>query len=62
MSPVKINVISGTIFETLHNIDGLSNELKILSFVGGGCGKMEQFPLPVGFGGPKVKIKEMMIS
>lgn len=60
--PVKVNVITGTVFQTLNDIDGLSNELKILSFAGGGCGKMEQWPLPVGFGGPKVRIREMMVS
>jgi TldD protein len=60
--PVKVNVISGTIFETLYNIDALSDEVKIFSFVGGGCGKMEQMPLSVGFGGPKVRVKEMNVS
>lgn len=59
---VKLNVISGSVFETLYNIDGLTNEIKLLSFVGGGCGKMEQWPLPVGFGGPKVRISKMMVS
>ncbi|PID30055.1 MAG: peptidase [Candidatus Cloacimonadota bacterium] len=62
--PVKINVISGTVFETLEKISGLSNEIKIISNVFGGCGKMEQsiFTLPVGMGGPKVKVDEMMVS
>ncbi len=62
--PVKINVISGTVFETLNKISGLSNEVKIVSNVFGGCGKGEQsvVMLPVGMGGPKVKVDEMMVS
>ncbi|MBN1967815.1 MAG: TldD/PmbA family protein [Candidatus Delongbacteria bacterium] len=60
--PVKINVITGNIFETLHKIDGVGNEVKLFSFVGGGCGKMEQYPLSVGLGGPKVRVSEMMVS
>jgi TldD protein len=60
--PVKISVISGTVFETLGEIDGLSDRLEIQSFVGGGCGKMEQNPLPVGFGGPYVRIRKMNVQ
>lgn len=62
VEPVNISVISGTVFETLSLIDGLSNELKLLSFVTGGCGKMEQYPLPVGFGGPYVRVRSMMVQ
>jgi len=60
--PVKISVISGTVFGTLSEIDGLSNMLELYSFVMGGCGKMEQFPLPVGFGGPYVRVKSMNVQ
>lgn len=60
--PVNVSVITGSVFDTLAEIDGLSSELKILSFVTGGCGKMEQFPLPVGFGGPYVRIKTMNVQ
>lgn len=62
VEPVKISVISGTVFETLKNIDGISKEFQILSFVTGGCGKMEQWPLPVGFGGPYVKVLNMNVQ
>ncbi|MFD3156872.1 TldD/PmbA family protein [Haloimpatiens sp. FM7330] len=62
VEPVKISVISGTVFETLKNVDGLSKELQMLSFVTGGCGKMDQFPLPVGFGGPYVKVLNMNVQ
>ena len=57
--PVNISVISGNVFETLNLIDGLSDKLTLLSFSMGGCGKMEQHPLPVGFGGPYVRVKEL---
>lgn len=60
--PVKIAVITGDVFKTLSLVDGLSREHELLSFVTGGCGKMEQMPLPVGFGGPYMRIKEMGVQ
>lgn len=60
--PVKFSVITGNVMTTLDKIEAISNELKILSFVGGGCGKMEQYPLPVSFGGPFVKISEINVQ
>lgn len=61
-SPVQISVVTGNVFETLGLIDGLSKELTMLSFVTGGCGKMEQHPLPVGFGGPYVRVSRMKVQ
>ncbi|MBR0082153.1 MAG: TldD/PmbA family protein [Clostridia bacterium] len=60
--PVQISVISGNVFETLGLIDGLTKDVEMLSFVTGGCGKMEQHPLPVGFGGPYVRVSEMNVQ
>lgn len=60
--PVQISVISGNVFETLGLIDGLADDLEMKSFVMGGCGKMEQFPLPVGFGGPHVRVSKMKVQ
>ncbi len=60
--PVKISVITGSVFETLGLIDGLSNKVESFSFVTGGCGKMEQFPLNVAFGGPYVRISKMNVQ
>ncbi len=60
--PVKIAVITGDVFKTLSLVDGLSKEHELLSFVTGGCGKMEQMPLPVGFGGPYMRVKEMGVQ
>lgn len=60
--PVQISVITGNVFETLGLIDGLSDKVEMKSFVAGGCGKMEQFPLPVGFGGPYVRVSKMNVQ
>lgn len=60
--PVQISVISGSVFETLGLIDGLSDTVEMRSFVSGGCGKMEQYPLPVGFGGPYVRVSKMKVQ
>jgi len=60
--PVKVSVVTGNVFETLGQIDGLSDELELLSFTMGGCGKMEQYPLPVGFGGPWVRVQGLNVQ
>ena len=60
--PVQISVITGSVFETLGLIDGLTKDVELLSFVTGGCGKMEQMGLPVGFGGPYVRISTMTVQ
>jgi TldD protein len=60
--PAQISVITGSVFETLGLIDGLTKEVTLLSFVTGGCGKMEQMGLPVGFGGPYVRVSEMNVQ
>ncbi len=60
--PVQISVITGSVFETLGLIDGLTKDVEMLSFVTGGCGKMEQANLPVGFGGPYVRVSSMNVQ
>lgn len=60
--PVKIAVLTGNVFETLGLIDGVANDLTLLSFVTSGCGKMEQFPLNVGLGGPHIRISKMNVQ
>jgi TldD protein len=60
-TPVKLSVITGNVFETLELVDAVSKEFELLSFVGGGCGKMEQFPLPVGFGGPYTLVRKLNV-
>lgn len=60
--PVQISVLTGSVFETLGLIDGLTRDVHLLSFVTGGCGKMEQMNLPVGFGGPYVRVASMNVQ
>lgn len=60
--PVNVSVITGNVFETLGEIDGISDRLELPSLVGGGCGKMEQTGLPVGFGGPYVRVRSMNVQ
>lgn len=60
--PVKISVITGNVMKTLNEIDGLSDTLELKSFVLGGCGKMEQQPLRVGFGGPYVRVNGINVQ
>ena len=59
--PVRVSVVTGDVFDTLGDIDGLSDKIELLSFTLGGCGKMEQAPLPVGFGGPWVRVKKLTV-
>lgn len=60
--PVKISVITGDVFTTLGLIDGLSNKIEFSCFVLGGCGKFGQGPLPVGQGGPYVRVSKMFVQ
>jgi len=58
---VKDVILSGNLFTTLMNIDAVGNDFKWLS-VGGGCGKGEQAPLPVGMGAPHIRIQNVVIG
>ena len=60
--PVKISVVTGNVMSTLHEIDGLSKEFELCSFALGGCGKMEQFPLRVGLGGPYMRVNHLTVQ
>ncbi|MBN1232325.1 MAG: TldD/PmbA family protein [Candidatus Coatesbacteria bacterium] len=60
--PVRVSVATGNVFETLGLIVGLSDKVRMEVRLFGGCGKMEQWPLPVGLGGPKVKVSKMQIA
>jgi len=59
--PVRISVITGNVMNTLHEIDGISNQVEFFSFALGGCGKMEQYPLPVAFGGPYIRVNNIQV-
>lgn len=60
--PVMVSVITGNVMKTLNDIDGLSNEVEIKSLAPGGCGKLEQYPLPVGVGGPYVRVNKINVQ
>ncbi len=59
--PVNVSVVSGSVMETLGMIDGLSAERELFSTAMGGCGKGEQHPLPVSFGGPFIRVRDMEV-
>jgi TldD protein len=60
--PVRVSVISGSVFETLKKIEACGDDFHLESSAFGGCGKMEQAPLPVADGGPSILVSEMQIS
>lgn len=60
--PVNIAVVTGNVMETLYEIDGISKELEYHSFSLGGCGKFEQYPLPVGIGGPYIRVNNITVQ
>jgi TldD protein len=58
---VRDIVLTGNVFETLHRIDGIADDLEIRE-TGGGCGKGGQSPLPVTFGGPHVRVQDVVVG
>lgn len=60
--PVRVSVMSGSVFETLKKIEACGDDFQLKSSAFGGCGKMDQMPLPVADGGPSILINEMQIS
>jgi TldD protein len=59
--PVRISCLTGNVMNTLHEIDGISDQVELFSFALGGCGKMEQYPLPVAFGGPYIRVRALQV-
>jgi len=57
---VRPVVLTGNVFNTLHNIDAIGNDLEMNQ--GGGCGKGEQMPLPVANGSPHIRIRQCLIG
>jgi TldD protein len=58
---VKDVILEGNLFTTLMNIDAIGNDFRWMNS-GGGCGKGDQFPLPVSFGAPHVRIQDVAIG
>lgn len=59
---VRDVVLTGNVFDTLMNIDGIGDDLAWNSNGPGGCGKNNQQPLRVGFGGPHIRIRDCVIG
>jgi len=57
---LKPVMLSGNVFETLHNISAISSDLAFCQ--GGGCGKGSQFPLPVSDGSPHIRIENCLVA
>ncbi|MCQ2590164.1 MAG: TldD/PmbA family protein [Treponema sp.] len=56
--PVRINVITGSVFQTLFDIDAVGTDLKFFS---GTCGKNGQ-SMPTATGGPTIRVKKLTIN
>lgn len=57
---VKDVNLTGNVFETLKDIDGIANDMYWDE--SGGCGKAGQNGLPVGVGGPSIRIKNVVVA
>ena len=51
--------LTGNVFQTLKDIDGIANDMYWDE--SGGCGKSGQSSLPVGVGGPSIRIKNVVV-
>lgn len=58
---VKDVILAGNLFTTLMNIDAIGNDF-VWKTTGGGCGKGGQYPLPVSFGSPHIRIQNVVIG
>ena len=58
--PVKDVTLSGNVFKTLANIEAMGNDFYWDE--SGGCGKGGQNGLPVGCGGPSLRIKNVVVG
>jgi len=59
--PIRVSVVTGNVFEALGDIDGISNKVEMFEALTA-CGKMMQFPLPVGMAGPYIRVKNMNVQ
>jgi len=58
---VRDVTLTGNTFKTLKDIEAIE-DVTTPSEAGGGCGKGGQAPLPVGFGAPHLRIREVRIG
>lgn len=57
--PIRDVNLTGNVFQTLANIDGIANDMYWDE--SGGCGKGGQSGLPVGVGGPTIRIRNVVV-
>lgn len=53
--------IYGEMYQTLDNIVDIANDFRMYGGGDGGCGKAGQWPLPVGAGGPHIKVNNLFV-
>jgi TldD protein len=58
---VKDVILAGNLFTTLMNIDAIGDDFEWINGAGG-CGKGNQFPLPVSLGSPHIRIQNVVIG
>lgn len=58
--PLRGVVLTGNLFTTLENVDGVGDDLQWTQ--GGGCGKAGQSPLPVSNGSPHIRIRQCVVG
>ena len=58
---VRDVTLSGNLFNTLNNIDAIAGDQETHDGPGG-CGKNQQFPLPVSDGGPHIRILDCVVG
>lgn len=58
--PVKDVTLSGNVFKTLNNIEAIADDFYWDE--SGGCGKGGQSGLPVGCGGPSLRIRDVIVG
>lgn len=57
--PVSDVTLTGNVFQTLKDIEAISDDTL---YTNGGCGKGGQMPLPVSVGGPHLRIKNVVVG
>ena len=59
---VRNVVLTGNVFETLMHIDAVGNDLHVNDGGTGGCGKGQQYPLPVSDGSPHIRVRDVVVG
>jgi len=57
--PLKDVTLMDSILNLIKHVEGATKEIKMESGYFGGCGKGEQYPLPVGTGGPNLLLSKV---